>query len=194
MRWLLAAMAMIGVARAEAPASDANWPCAQALVPVLAAGAYWDGKVPEHTAWRDDDTLSTLVPEIVDRDTPDAEAAAKLRAYVETIPQADRAAKLPALFSAIVDQTNDMRSLLIARIEQLGLRQRRMGDVVARLSTEADETPATDRRHADLAGERDFDIRAFQETQHTMRYACEAPANMERRLGAFARELRTLLR
>jgi hypothetical protein len=41
----------------------------------------------------------------------------------------------------------------------------------------------------DAAGERDLDVRALKETQLTMRYACEAPANMERRLGVFARVL-----
>jgi hypothetical protein len=109
------------------------------------------------------------------------------------VPTGQRATVLPLLFGAIVDQTNDERTLLIQRIEELGLRQRRMGDVVGKISTQVDETPASDPSHSDLAGERDFDIRAFQQTQHTMRYACEAPVAMERRLGVFARDLQKRL-
>ncbi len=176
-------------ARGQVAPLDPDWPCAQSLVPTLTAGSYWDGKVPEHTSWRDDEKMFPLVTDIVDRDTPDADGLAKLNAYVDTIAADQRKTVLPLLFSAIVDQTNDERTLLIQRIKQLGLRQRRMGDVVAKISTQVDETPATDPHRNDLAGERDFDIRAFQETQHTMRYACEAPVALERRLGLYARDL-----
>ncbi len=172
-------------AHAQFPGMDPDWPCAARLVPMLTPGAYWNGPVTAKPGWRDDDTLFTLVTAIVDRDTPDAEAIARLTAYAATIPPSDRA----ALFGALVDQTNDERTLLINRIKQLGLRQRRMGDSIARLSTEIDTLPTADPHRAELAGERDLDVQAFSETQHTMTYACEAPANMERRLGAFARIL-----
>jgi len=181
-------------ASAQPAATDPDWPCAQTLVPKLTAGAYWDGKVPANPKWRDNETLFPMVTDIVDRDTPDADGLARLNAYVDTIPLGQRATALPLLFSAIVDQTNDERTLLIQRIKQLGLRQRRMGDVVAKISTEADNAAASDPKQKDLAGERDFDIRAFQETQRTMRYACEAPVAMERRLGNLARDLQHRLK
>jgi len=185
----LAALALPPRAGAQAYGQNPDWPCAQRLITTLEPGAYWNGPVPRHTAWRDNDALFALVPGIVNRDTPDADALAKLNAYVAGIPAPQRATALPALFSAIVDQTNDDRSVLIARIEQLGHRQREMGDLIAGLSTKVDATPDSNPAKADLIGTRDFDVRAFQETQHTMRYACEAPANLERRIGVFARIL-----
>ncbi len=172
-------------ALAQIPGQDPNWPCAQRLVAVLTPGSYWAGNVPAKTGWRDDDKIFPLVTDIVNRDTPDDQAMAKLQAYAGSTPAEQRA----LLFSALVDETNDERTLLIRRIEQLGLRQRRMGDVVADISTKVDEMPVSDPHRPDLVGERDFDVRAFQETQRTMRYACEAPASMERRLGAFAKVL-----
>jgi hypothetical protein len=195
-RQVLTALLLLaaGAAHAQIPGQNPDWPCAQRLVLKLEPGSYWNGPVPAQTDWRDDDTLSALIPDLVDRDTPDADGEAKLKAYVATIPPDKRAAALPALFSALVDQTNDMRSILIKRIEQLGRRQRGMGDVIANLSTKVDTTPETDPKRVDLAGERDFDVRAFQETQHTMRYACEAPANMERRLGDYARILQAAIK
>jgi hypothetical protein len=40
---------------------------------------------------------------------------------------------------------------------------------------------------------RDFVIRTFQETERTMRYACEVPVELEGRLGSFAKALEAKL-
>ncbi len=76
----LLALCLVGSSRAQAPAPNPDWPCAQNLVPTLTAGSYWDGKVPDHTSWRDDEKMFTLVTDIVDRDTPEADGLAKLNA------------------------------------------------------------------------------------------------------------------
>ena len=170
-----------------------DWPCAQRLVETLSPGSYWSGPAVADPDWRNDEAVFTLVTDIVDRDTPDGEGLAKLNAYADGLQPTQRAAKLPALFTAIVDQTNDQRTPLIRRLEQLGRRQRGMGNTIAEISTRIDLLPANDAHHDDLVGERDFDVRAFQETQHTMRYACEAPSTLERRLGAYARALQSKL-
>ncbi len=180
-------------ARAQVTGQSPDWPCAQRLVETLSVGSYWSGPAAAGPDWRNDETLFNLVTEIVDRDTPDADGVAKLAAYADAVPPAQRAAKLPALFGAIVDQTNDGRTPLIQRLEQLGRRQRGMGDTIAAISTKIDTLPPGDPHRDDLVGERDFDVRAFAETQHTMRYACEAPSAMERRLGTYARMLQSRL-
>ena len=182
------------MAHAQIPGQNPDWPCAQRLVQTLEPGSYWNGPpVPQHSNWRDDDKIFSLANDIVDRDTPDADAMQKLNAYIDTIPVDKRATDIPFLFGALVDQTNDQRSILIQRIEQLGHRQNEMGDAIAKISNQVDASAPTDPGHDDLVGKRDFNIRVFKETQLTMRYACEAPANMERRLGAFARVLEAKL-
>jgi hypothetical protein len=181
--------ATLHTARAQIPGQNPDWPCAQRLVETLEPGSYWTGPpVPEHTNWRDDDKIFSLATDIVDRDTPDADALSKLNAYADSIPPEKRATDIPFLFGALVDQTNDQRSILVGRIEKLGHRQHEMGDTISKVSNAVDASPETAPGHDELVGKRDFDIRAFKETQFTMRYACEAPANMERRLGAFALE------
>jgi hypothetical protein len=181
-------------ARAQIPGQNPDWPCAQRLVETLVPGSYWTGPtVPQHSNWRDDEKIFSLATDIVDRDTPDADALAKLNAYADSIPTDKRGTDIAFLFGALVDQTNDQRSILIKRIEQLGHRQREMGDTISKLGNEVDATPPTAPSHDDLIGKRDFNIRVFKETQFTMRYACEAPANMERRLGAFAKALEAKL-
>jgi len=164
---------------------DPAWPCAQRLVPSLSAGSFWPGQITPQPNWRDDDALFPLVTAVIDRDTPDDAATAKLIAYATPIP----AARRPALFAALVDQTNDIRDVLIRRLIKLGRRQIAMGQTIAALSSKLDGLKPEDAARESFVGERDLDLRAFSETQHVMRYACEAPANMERRLGTFARLL-----
>ena len=180
-------LVLCSAAHAQIPGQDPDWPCAQRLVTTLEAGSYWSGPVPQHTAWRDDETLFPLVSDVVDRDTSDADAMQKITAYLAKAPEGSR----PALFSALVDQTNDQRSVLIARLEQIGRRQRGMGETIAALSNKLDAMGADDPNRENVTGERDLDVRAFQQTQRTIRYACEAPANMERRLGSLARLLQS---
>jgi len=176
---LLAASA----ANAQPPPQDPDWPCFQRLVPKLEPGAYWPGPpVPPATGWRDDPAVMEIVTDVTDRDMTDEAAAEKLKAYL-----ANKPGNKAFLFSAIVDQTNDERGDLIARIEQLARRQRALSNTISNLNAEADAAPESKRD--DLNGQRDLTIRAFQEVQRTMRYACEAPANMDRRLGVLARVL-----
>jgi hypothetical protein len=186
----LAAIAMclaVSAAHSQPPRQDPDWPCFQRLVPKLEPGSYWAGPpVPPATGWRDDPAVMEIVTDVTDRDMTDEAAAAKLKAYLDALP-AGKPANKAFLFSAIVDQTNDGRGDLIGRIEQLARRQRALSDTISDLSAKADAAPA-DKRD-DLNGQRDLTIRAFQEAQRTMRYACEAPANMDRRLGVLARVL-----
>jgi hypothetical protein len=175
-------------ALAQPPPQDPDWPCFQRLVPKLEPGSYWAGPpVPAAGGWRDDQAVMQIVTDVTDRDISDDEAQSKLKAYLDGLPATDRARSAPALFSAIVDQTNDERSQLIGRIQQLSRRQRALSDTISELSAKVDAAPP-DKRD-DLNGQRDLTIRAFQEAQRTMRYACEAPANMDRRLGVLARVL-----
>ena len=180
-------------ANAQVPGQNPDWPCAQRLVETLSAGSYWTGPRVVNPDWRNDEPLFTLVTELVDRDTPDADGLTKLAGYADAVPPVQRASKLPALFSAIVDQTNDQRTPLIQRLEQLGRRQRGMGGTIGAISTKIDAMPATDPNRDDVVGERDFDVRAFQDTQHTMRYACEVAPAVARRLGRYARALEAKL-
>ena len=195
MKAMILAAGLLFACRADAqvPGQNPDWPCAQRLVEKLEAGSYWTGPLVANPDWRNDEALFTLVTELVDRDTPDADGVAKLTSYADALPPDQRASKLPALFGAVVDQTNDQRTPLVQRLEQLGHRQRGMGDTIAAISTRIDKMPAGDPHRDEVVGERDFDVRAFQQTQHTMRYACEAPPAMERRLGLYARVLQAKL-
>ena len=173
---------------AQPPPQDPDWPCAQRLVAKLEPGSYWDGPpIPDAAGWRDNEPVAAVVTDVIDRDTSNDDAQTKLKSYVDSLPADQRAKSTPPLFAALVDQTNDQRSILIGRIEQLSRRQHALADTISNLNAKADAAPPDKRE--DINGQRDLTIRAFQEVQRTMRYACEAPANMDRRLGLLAKTL-----
>ena len=183
---LLCAAPVLPAGAAENP----NWPCAQPLVPQLTAATYWNSPTaPAATDWRADPRLAELVAAVAPRDVPIDAAVSQLGAFADATAPASRPAVLTTLFAGLVDATNAARGSLIARIEQLAARQRDLSHMATHLATEVRAAPPDAPATAELIQRRDFATRAFQEAQRTMRYACEAPATLESRLGQFARTL-----
>lgn len=186
-------------ASAAPPGQNPDWPCFQRLVPKLAAGSYWSGPpMPANVDWRADPAVGAVVQAAAPREIPIEDGVAKLRAFAEHLDPAQRRTELPEVFAGLVDESNRQREAVIRRIEDLSRRQHNIADQVAALDAKAnaipeDATGADAKRRADLLAQRDFVIRSFQEVQHTMRYACEVPADFDRRLGEYARTLQAAL-
>jgi hypothetical protein len=194
MAWIVGLLLVAGSAAAQPRPVDPDWPCFQRLVPRLEAGSYWNGpSIPPLDDWRNDQSLADLVDAVTARGVTDAEGVAKLDAWADALPPDRRATQIPLLFGALVQETDDQRGDLIGRIEDLGRRQKALGQTVATISTDAEAPGLSDAARADRVNQRDFALRAFQATQQTMRYACEEPGALERRLGAYARALQAKL-
>ncbi len=171
---------------AAAPAQDSDWPCAQRLVPVLTFGQFWAGP-PASVDWRSDPRIAELVRSVAPRAVPQDAAVAKLQAFSDALPPAQRAAGLPVVFAGLVDETTQQRQEIIDRIKSLARRQRDVEGIVAKLNTElADQPAAESAGRADAIRQRDLVVRMFQDTQRTLRYACDIPPALEGRLGRFA--------
>jgi len=178
---------------AAAPARNSDWPCAQRLVPVLSFGQFW-AEPPPTTDWRSDPEIAELVRAVAPRSVPLDTAVAKLQAFSDARPEAERPTKLPMVFAGLVDETSQQREEVIDRIKSLGRRQRDVEGVVARLNTElADQSDAEAAGRADTVRQRDLVVRMFQDTQRTLRYACQIPSDLEGRLGRFANVLQAAL-
>ncbi len=83
---------------------------------------------------------------------------------------------------------------MIEKLKEIGRRQRELAELVTELATQltaipADATGEAAARRLDLEQRHDFTVRNFQEIQHTIRYACETPVELDARLGAWARAL-----
>jgi hypothetical protein len=190
----LALAGLLGVhaAAAAPPTQDPDWPCVQRLVPALAAASYWNGALPAGTVdWHANKPVAALVEQVAPRDVPAERGAAKLRAFAASLPPQERSRTLPLIFVGLVDETNRQRSEIIDSLRALSRRQQALGEVVAQVTRELRTLPAnaTPDTRADVTQRRDFTIRQFLEVEHTTRYACEVPVELERRLGTFAQAL-----
>jgi hypothetical protein len=192
------AAALVGAMNAHsAPPRAANpdWPCQQRLVRKLTAAAYWNGLPLQGLGdWRADPEVADLVHRLAPRRVTTQEGSAEIAAFVQTLSQ-DRPRRLALAFGGLLEETDEERSTLIAQLEQIGRRQRELADLVARLATELNAIPPdaqgeTAAKRIDLQQRHDFTARNFEEIQRTIRYACEAPVELDARLGAWARALK----
>jgi hypothetical protein len=140
-----------------------------------------------------------LVRQISPRSVTAAQGEAAILAFVEALGAGENKQRLLTLvFEGLLEETNRARSEVIARLDELGHRQREMASIASRAGEElravpADATGEDAARRADLEQRFTFVTRAFESTQRTMRYACEVPVQLEARLGRYARFLQTRL-
>jgi hypothetical protein len=181
-------------APAAIPGQNPDWPCQQRFVPALTAGTFWNGTLPSGPDWHANPRIAALVGETAPRDIPREEGHARLAGFVKRLKPAEARTLPPLLFIGIVDETNSERAEVIGHIEDLTRRQRELGDVVAKIAAELQAIPPDAQgddaaKRAEIVQRRDFVIRSFEETQRTMRYACEVPVELEARLGDYAKVL-----
>jgi hypothetical protein len=193
----LASTAVLGPARGAAPQTqDPDWPCQQRLVAELSWGAYWNSPSPPSpdANWHSDLRVEKLVDTVTPRDVSPEEGSAKIDAFVKSLKPSERDMVSSAAFVGILAETNRERTEIIERIKELGRRQRGIADQVSRLSDQIgaippDTKPDDAQRIADATNQRNLLTRTFDETRHTMRYACDVPTQLEARLGIYARAL-----
>jgi hypothetical protein len=188
MRLVLAALVLATTAaRAAPPVQDPDWPCVQRLMPSLTASTYWTGPAPK-ADWHADPAVSALVAEIAPRTVPADAAVAKLDQFTAGLPPDGKPDRLAELLAGLVEETNRQRDQIIDRLHGMTRRQREItglvADVTADLSHESD--PA---KHDEMVQRRSFLIREFDSVQRTVRYVCEAPVQLEARVGSLGRAL-----
>jgi hypothetical protein len=204
-RALLCALMAVGLAgpvpdRADAASrhADPDWPCPQRLVASLSPELFWSGpNIAAAGDWRREPGVAALVQEISPRKIAAERGEAAIRAFAERLDE-ERPRLLTLAFAGILEETNRQRSELIERIRALAVRQRELSDIAVRAGEElraipSDASGEPAERRQDLEQRRLYVSRAFEETQRTMRYACETPVQLESRLGVYARALQAYL-
>ena len=193
---ILAALLWPVAALAQPRGPDPDWPCQQALVPTLTAPMVWSGPSPEGLGdWHGEAAVTTLVGRIAPRSVATEEGETAIQQFTHGL-EGDRKRLITLAFAGLLDNTNRQRGEVIQRIKALAERQRNLANLVARLTTELDQTPnppdatsAAATQRADLVQRLTYTSRAYNELQRTMRYACEVPGQLDARLGAYARAL-----
>ncbi len=192
-------LALAANAVAAPPAADPDWPCQQRLVPHLSPATYWTGPAPPAGVdWHADPKLSALIEAISPRDVPTEDGIAKLTAFAQSLPAAERAKSVSLAFTALVEQTNEERDGVIARLKSLGARQRSLAkriesDEAALQAIPADASGDQAAERAGITERHDLLVRSYHDIGETIRYACQVPSDLDARLGAYARALQALI-
>jgi hypothetical protein len=182
-------------------AEDRDWPCFQRLMPTLGAASFWNGpSIAAAGDWRQDPTVAALVERITPRRVAVADGEAAIAAFADSPDRAeqDKAIALTRAFAGLLELTNQERGQLVARIKDLGARQRDLASIASNAQEELSAVPvgATGEaaaKRSDLELRFHFVTQAFESAQRTMRYACESPVQLEARLGRYARALQSHL-
>jgi hypothetical protein len=179
---------------------DADWPCQQRLMPVIGSGALWSGPPLDSVGdWHGDPTVAELVARIAPRNVSTDAGVAAIGTFADELPAAaDRPRLMTLVFAGLLDETNRERTEIIARLKDLGRRQHELADIASRAGEAlrgipADATGDDAARRTDLEQRFAFVTQAFENTQRTMRYACEAPVRLEARLGRYAQAVKSRL-
>ena len=171
-----------------------DWPCVQAKVPEISVAAVWDGPPIEPVAndWRDEPRIKDLVARLAARRTPMDEARQSIAEFVtgDVTSKADRGKRL---FSALFETLNNQRSEIMTGIERLARSEKGLAEQI-RSDTSAlhelqDRSPSDQSQIDELATRIAWNTRIFEDRRKSIRYACEVPVIIEKRLFALSRTI-----
>jgi hypothetical protein len=196
--FLLLSLAVLSAGPRAAGAADPrypDWPCTQAKVPEISLAAIWDGPPVDDaiTTWQDDPAIANLVTRLAARRIPVEEAQKNITDFMAAAG-ADKTRKAVLLFAGLFDTLNHQRAEIMDGLERLERRERDLADRikadVAALRGLQDQPQPDEAKINELNVKIEWSTRIFEDRRKSVRYACEVPTIIERRLGALARTIR----
>jgi hypothetical protein len=172
-----------------------DWPCVQAKVPDLSVAAVWDGPSiePAQKAWQDDPTIRNLITRLAARRIPIEEAQKSIEGFLAGAGTA-KADKGVLLFAGLFETLNRERTEVMNGLERLQRSQRDLADRIkadASAQRELQDQSQPDQAKLEEFGSRiEWSTRIFDDRRKSVRYACEVPVTIERRLFALGRTIR----
>jgi hypothetical protein len=171
-----------------------DWPCVQAKVPELSVAAVWDGPPIEQAqlTLQADPQSRDLVMRLAARRTPLEEAEQAIADFVSGDVSV-RAEKGTRLFAGLFELLNSQRSEIMTGLERLARRQKELAEQIrsdsALLYELQDRSPQDRTRIEELSTRVEWNTRIFESRRQSIRYACEAPLVIEKRLFALSRAI-----
>jgi hypothetical protein len=194
---LLLAAAAIGAIGSAANAADPrypDWPCAQAKVPEVSVAAVWDGPSIDGVGetWKNDPKVSELVARLAVRRTPLEEAQKAAEDFIAA-SGADKTAKAKLLFAGLFQELNRQRTEVMDGIDRITTREKQLAEMIradrAALSESQDKPNPDQQKINDLASRLEWGTRIYEDRRKTIRYVCDVPTVIERRLFALGRAI-----
>ena len=172
-----------------------DWPCTQAKVPEISTAAVWDGPPIDEAqnGWQNDPTIESLVARLAARRIPLEEAQKNITDFVAAAG-AEKTRKSVLLFAGLFETLNRQRTEVMNGLERLQTRQKDLADRiradVAALREQQDQSQPDEAKINDLNSRIEWSTRIFEDRRRSVKYACEVPTIIERRLFALARAIR----
>jgi hypothetical protein len=194
--WLsLAALPLCPHTAAAGDPRYPDWPCVQAKVPDLDLAAVWDGPPVDDVKnmWQNDPVIESLVARLAARRIPLDEAQKSATDFMASAG-AEKTRKGALLFAGLFDTLDHQRAEVMNGLERLQHRQKELADRikadVAALREVQDTPRPDDAKISDLNTKIEWSTRIFDDRRKSVRYACEVPTLIEKRLFALARTIR----
>ncbi len=170
-----------------------DWPCVQAKVPEISVVAVWDGPpIEQAAAWQAEPDIKELVARLAVRRTPMEEAQERIARFL-TGDAAAKAEKGKLLFAGLFETLNSERDAVMNGLERLtrsekGLAEQIKSDTSA--MHELQDASSPDQTKIDeLASRIEWNMRIFEDRRKSIRYACEVPIIIEKRLFVLSRAI-----
>jgi hypothetical protein len=171
-----------------------DWPCTQAKVPDISVAAVWDGPPIEQAqkVWQNDPAIKSLVARLAARRIPLEEAQKSATEFLAGAGAA-KAEKGAQLFAGLFETLNRERTDVMNGLERLQHSQRELADRiksdVAALHELQDKSQPEQGKLDEISGRIEWSTRIFEDRRKSVRYACEVPVIIERRLFALSRTI-----
>jgi hypothetical protein len=194
---ILILAAATGATWSAAQAADPrypDWPCVQAKVPDVSIGAVWEGPPIDAVGdtWKNDTKVKELVAKLAARRTPLEDAQKAAEDFIAA-GGAAKAEKAKLLFAGLFQELNQQRSEVMDGIDRIAKKEKELADEIrgdrAALSEAQDAASPDQQKITDLTGRLEWGTRIYEDRRKTIRYVCEVPTAIERRLFALGRAI-----
>ena len=171
-----------------------DWPCAQAKVPDISLAAVWAGPPlgDAQAKWKDDAKVSALVEKIAARRMPIEDAEKAITEFLSA-PGTDKVAAGKLIFAGLFEQLNAERSSVMSGLERVTRKQRQAADKIRddtlALQALQDATPPDQPKIDELGNQLVWETRIFEDRRRVVKFVCDVPTTIDRRLFALGRTI-----
>jgi hypothetical protein len=170
-----------------------DWPCVQAKVPEISVVAVWDGPpIEQAAAWQAEPDIRELVARLAARRTPMEDAQKRIAQFLSG-DAAAKAERGKLLFAGLFETLNSERGAVMSGLERLARSEKQLADQIKSDTSamhELQDAPSPDQAKIDaLASQIEWNMRIFEDRRKSIRYACEVPVIIEKRLFALSRAI-----
>jgi Spy/CpxP family protein refolding chaperone len=194
---LVLMVAAIGPTASAANAADArypDWPCVQAKVPEVSVVAVWAGPPIDGIGetWKSDPKVRDLVTRLAARRTPLEDAQKAAEDFIAA-SGADKAETAKLLFAGLFQELNRQRTEVMDGIDRITGKEKELAETIradrAALSESQDSPTPDQQKINDLTSRLEWGTRIYEDRRKTIRYVCDVPTVIERRLFALGRAI-----